>query len=277
MSNLEEDDEAQCVQNTSLQSLACRVALHRAGILQDALAESIWCKLLRLHSHLDPYLTIKEPIINRGLQFNVFLGTYIRVKAVDDALDRLPINVVVSLGCGFDTRITRHPNKTFYGVDSISAKFAPLKSISCDIRRHTQWLSQLVKQYAFNPKEPCIILIECLLMYLQQEDVQQLIEFICENIPKGQLSIFEPVFPDEQDLFGEKMVQNLHGLIKNKMNLKDYMKILIPFYPKIESKSMLDLEAEYIDVLNSHQALRLDEREEWEMLARHYRLILAGK
>lgn len=253
------------VSQTALKALAHRVVLHRAGALLDHLAVELWEK----YGPSDRILSC-DPLINRG--------SFIRAVSIDKAIQRdADVSTVLVLGCGFDTRADRHPSKTFIGVDRVEVEHVK-NFIKADVCASSRWLQEAVDNFGFDTQVKCLIIVECLLMYLPMTKIESLIEFISRRIPQGRLLLFEPI--TSQDHFAKQMSDNLNRSLEEQtylFTLECIKSLLRKSYEAVRIKTMLELEAELADELKRLPICQLDEREQWEMLAAHYVFIEAAK
>ena len=261
----------------------CR-SLHNLGILGDEQAARLWAQMAKRFPSVSPP---REPIINRG--------TLIRTLSIDrivaDFYTQHKHNgIIISLGCGFDTRRQRlgiPDTFDFFEVDlPIVGRYRQKylgggqRFVPCNLYDTDDVWSNLPQ---LSPQRPSLLLAECVFMYLDTPIVKAILRGFIDRapMPGSQVVIFDPI--RKNDTFGKQMnfyLDSQRGAhLKTREELCD---LLVAAAPGEHSKcsTMLEMEASIDWASYTQDALRasalvLDEREEWEMMASHYLLLHA--
>lgn len=121
----------------------------------------------------------------------------IRAKQLDrwlnGFLEKYPISIVLNLGCGLDTRISRiNPPNSVNWFDLDFPEVIELRKEFFQERPGYQMMSSSVKDLNWLkqiPKEqPVMILAEGMLEYLSEEEVKDLLYRLTRHFPTGQLA-----------------------------------------------------------------------------------------
>ncbi|MFW3147041.1 MAG: class I SAM-dependent methyltransferase [Thermoplasmatota archaeon] len=150
---------------------------------------------------LEPHLSqdIKDRILKRK-KMSRALTSYITLRAdkydsyTREFLDKHPDGIVVSLGCGFDTRYWRAVNdpKRYFELDL--PEVIDLKRKALKEKITYTMISRSVMEFEWMDRistiqnEYILFIAEGLLMYLEPEKVRELIERMSERFSKSQLA-----------------------------------------------------------------------------------------
>ncbi|KII66842.1 Leucine carboxyl methyltransferase 1 [Thelohanellus kitauei] len=175
-----------------------------------------------------------SPEINRGYALRV---TFLR-NIIYNFCDSFENPQIINLGCGFDTLFwnidKRKPETDFalFDVDFesvISAKMRVIarynklnsifthsstglsstkyRQIACDIT-HIPSLNQSLLSHGFDKTKPTIIVSECVLAYLEDNQVMDLVNYF-SAIERAVFVNYDPM--NFGDTFGKMMEKNVHG------------------------------------------------------------------
>lgn len=255
---------------TNDQCTSCKIILHEKGIIND--------KYLEIFSPKDRVFRIGREMER---------GTFIRLKVLDHALDMIASPIILSIGCGFDTRFLKRRDKCMYvDVDLpsiINLKKEMIKACNEEMIEYLSIATNIAQDSLewldiYSAIEGVTFLMECFLMYLKIDDQKSLLLRISETFMKGtKLLIFNSILY-KNNRFSNTMLKNLSPLIENDdigdityfyrdlgWTLKEFKNLNSEF----KNLSMLGMYDEDILKLNGH-LLSLDEYEEWNMMGSHY-------
>lgn len=199
--------------------------------------------------------------------------------AIDELLKRSKCSQVISVGSGFDTRRNRLGIPRYYELDL--PRLNKLRSkhpytVSIDLRETHDFIPLLLD---FDPSLPTAILFECVLMYLTPEVGNGVISYARNSIPNLTFIAFDAVLQNTS--YGSKMLDNLQQRLTNSLpSLTHYRTVdsqIARFgMPHHSARLLSSLESEYLDSVSAFSCMQLDEREEWDLVAQHYALIVSS-
>lgn len=270
---------------------------------------------MRIYSKVNRVVKTSFPVMN--------YGTYLRTVAIDIALNDCLNSIgkdnkaqVINLGCGSDLRmiplLQNFPNLTYIDVDydtSIDIKSRVLWNSEglkdvLQLRRDVATGEVSAKRYkllssdlnclddTMNKLEsltskdcPTVIITECLLCYMRQEESQNLIESIMKFYKSGTWIAYDPIGGSEpQDRFGLVMQANLKESRNLEMptlmiyNSKEKYASRFPS-PSSSAVDMWEILSNRISI-DENKRLRslqfLDEIEELKVMQKHYVLLNAS-
>lgn len=250
----------------------------------------------------------KPPIINRGYWVRVkrFLQT------IEDFLEAHTENAqIISLGAGFDTTFwvlkEKYPQSSFKYIEvdfpEVTAKKIAIiqehnalwtagERTSTEIRGEKYCLlaqdlrSDLLGSLSSvtDSRWPSLFLAECVLVYMDPEDSDNVIRTISAQYPNSALISYDPIQPN--DPMGRTMIENLalrgielKGLSKYP-SIDSHLARLRQCYDRAEGSNMLHIYNHSVDVSEKARIERIewmDEFEEWNMLLSHYCILLCCK
>jgi len=203
------------VSETALLTLKARVveAEKQSPVIHDAKG----CEILnKLSSQVSA--EIESRVLNRKLPSTLTSYLALRARKYDSYtktfIKENPIGLVVSLGCGFDTRYWRVSNKPWNYIEIdlpevIKAKKEVLgdnnveyEMIGCSVL-DMDWIEQI----ASKQKEKVLFLAEGLFMYLPEKDVVRLFKRLAGTFSKSQI-VFEIVAKKYTTGFWKKIVES---------------------------------------------------------------------
>lgn len=147
---------------------------------------------------------IKSPLINRG--------TFIRTKIIDKIVEHHISrgNVVVSLGAGYDTRFYRLNVQSEYIEVDLPQVIRKKKKFLSNQTRLPKFVSLDLNegfgQLRSLNLSSVLFVAECCLMYLEEDQCEQLIEWM-SSIPNSSLMTFDPMIGN--DPFSRMFLNNL--------------------------------------------------------------------
>ena len=251
------------VTRTNDEATESKLAAIQLGLLEDdqlnSLLETRNCKI------------VKEPLIIRG--------TVIRAKIIDQYLIReASVTQIVNLGCGFDTRALKHPEKTFFEVDFASVlsekenlfgKPVNVNYCPCDLESDN--LCKLLVHAGIDVNKPTLIMAECCFMYLEINTVRNLQRELAEMFKSCSIITFDAI--KGKDAFGNRMTDNLPykmPFFSHCSSKVDYVNIFDKF-KCVDSFNMLEAESRLSDFKQTLDSkCMLDELEEWRIISGHY-------
>lgn len=219
--------------------LPCKLQQEECGYKNYDIVHIEYSKTLRdlsrrIYSKIHKACINSQPVMN--------YGSYVRTVSIDDTLHRLIKEYngrvqIVNLGCGSDLRVTmlfrKYCEVRFVDVDfeeSVAVKrnvltsnsklreFVDIESekkgsgrynvVAGDLRDVKQIL-ELLQTYTV-PNIPTIVITECVLCYLGDDVVQQLIKSVTGFYEHGDWISYDPIGGScENDRFGKIMQTNL--------------------------------------------------------------------
>lgn len=258
-------------------------ALDINGMLPDPMAVTF-----RKYTHCEPI----PPLIVRG--------TFIRTKAIDNALLRLVSSVegpvqVISLGAGFDTRwgrlagnlmtVKRYVEVDFEEIVHKKMRILDRQSSSSfsmipfDLEQPDQQLLTALLKGGVDTTMRTIFISECCLMYLVRDRVKNLLSFLSTSFATATFILYDALFI-RGDRFSTTMIDNFarRTIILDPFWLTSATD-LIPLWRECgwvvracELMSKLENSEFLIDadraILRAKSAL--DEYEEWQLISSHY-------
>ncbi|KAJ2559893.1 carboxy methyl transferase for protein phosphatase 2A [Coemansia sp. RSA 1933] len=152
-----------------------------------------------------------------------------------------------------------------------------------DLRDFEPSVASKLRSRGFDEFLPTLFVSECVLIYLDPAHSDAILDWITQNVPSAGIVTYEQILPD--DRFGQMMIDNLRsrGLVLRGLHA----------YPTLESTAKRFLSRGWhsvraIDLADYHDACvapsehdrmshieRLDEWEEFRLLARHYAFTFA--
>lgn len=165
-------------------------------------------------------------------------------------------------------------------------------SIKFDLNiKNEDEISTILKNFSFDSEAPTLVIAECCLMYLAASSGDLLISWAAKTLRTVTFCSFDPVLADNfiTDRFAKTMLDNLQERGLNIAALLAYPSLQSTLdrftkkFPIVNVFTMLQLEQDSkTEFLVSKQERRemafkaaLDEYEEWNLLAKHYLLIIA--
>eukprot|EP00667_Euglena_gracilis_P018208 EG_transcript_19313 len=252
-----------------------------------------------------------SPLINRGY--------WARVRAIETVVSKFvaqhPAAQVLSLGAGWDTLyfrlraagavgdgcrwvevdfadVTRRKCTTVARAAELRALLPPdtassedgLHSaaycvLAADLRQPETLLQQLAK-VSLDPKEPLLLLAECVLVYMQPAESDALLRALLGAFPLSSVLLYEAVQPD--DAFGQMMVRNLQARGCPFRGIHAYPTVAAQQerYEALGLKTVaLDMNSVYakLPTVERQRVERLewmDELEEWQIILSHYCIVV---
>jgi len=245
------------------------------------------------------------PIINRG--------TWTRVhayrKVIEQFLNIAGLKQIISFGAGLDTTYFYYKSK----MPTISLKYVEIdfpeivakkqayftkspdlikmkseaenyQLITCDLRDIAK-LEEEIKKIKLDPKNPTLILTECVLVYMEPEHSQNLVNFCTKFFENCAIINYEMINP--HDSFGKVMVENIEdrgckllGLREIDSIEKQKQRFLKGGFEKVFGVTMLEFWEKYAEKAERARIEKIeifDEFEEWNILQSHYCVILGLK
>lgn len=298
----------EAVVGTALSAASSKMAAAQRGYFGDPFTSLF---------HAAP-MARSSPIMNRGTYVRV--AAY---DAVCDAFSAAgkegEQRQILSLGAGYDTRPLRmrHANTAldrYVEVDvpqvmdhkrhvlqaAASAHIGPhmrgsaavpapfpategwLHLVGADLRR-IDGLRSALDACGLDPSAPTLVLLECVLVYLEPEESAGLLSFISSYLQDPACLVYDMVHPE--DPFGAQMVANLRarglrlaGLEACPSPAAHVAKLKATGWAMVEATSMLEWYEKALDAAERVRVERLewlDEVEEWRLLLSHYMFALA--
>ena len=234
----------------------------------------------------------------RSIHLLICLGTYLRTASIDkflsEQLSNGPVQIV-SFGAGFDTRFYRFEDnanlKAYFEIDfdhivkekaRMIAKHS-LKSpllIGADLEKEFETVVEPRVKSALDPSIHTLIIMECILMYLNDEACSKMLTSLRSLFKSSKLLVFDPVFVG--DRFGQVMESNLAQRGLSSQIFRKYPTIdaqaarfkALGWKPEsVQSMSDLAKDEDFATTLREKSPL--DEYEEWNLLTLHYYLLVA--
>ena len=124
-------------------------------------------------------------------QVSIAIRTELMDKATNDFIKRHPDGTVVNIGCGLDTRYSRLDNHQIYWYDLDLPEPIRIRKRFFQETEHYKMISKSVfdRNWADEVKKDKIILfiIEGLLMYFQESQVKELLDFLVKYFPDAEM------------------------------------------------------------------------------------------
>lgn len=230
----------------------------------------------------------------------------------DDSTDKLATQPakkpqVISLGAGKDSLCFRlmdkrsSPSGGYFEVDfdavatwktRLIAKTPALSSLTSDLYhllaadlRDVAALESALRGAGVDFAAPTIFLAECVLVYMEPESSAALLEWCSSRFPDSLFAAYEMTSPG--DAFGQMMKQNIQGMGCLLPGLEPYPTLAsqekrfnMAGWDSARASDMLTVFQEFLDreeVRRISKIEILDEVEEWELIMRHYCLVVAAK
>ncbi len=230
------------VEETMLQTVYARAKESKGrGAISDKKAEEIINNI-----DYDFHLADTDKAMHNG----VISRTIVLDKLVINWLKNNPEAVIVNIACGLDTRCYRiNGYYHWYNLDlpqtiAVREKLLPEKGTITQIAMSAMddWGKEIKET-----KQPILIIIEGLSMYLKEDDVKQIFKIITNRFKKVTVFI-ETMNPMVVKHFKEKSIEGSHAKftwgIKNGKMLAN----LIPTFSFIEEHSLTEGMAEFISI-----------------------------
>ncbi|KAI9293389.1 leucine carboxyl methyltransferase 1-like protein [Neoconidiobolus thromboides FSU 785] len=157
--------------------------------------------------------------------------------------------------------------------------------ISGDLRKFKEEIYPNLLKYNFNKNLPTLILAECVLVYVEPELVDNMFRYLLSELNQITLLSYEPSL--DKDPFSQMMVNNLnrrgiklkgtqlYSNLRSQKNRYLSLGFLSVSFSTVWNIERNLLNEQVLEHLNKIE--RLDEVEEWMLLAEHYGFLLATK
>ncbi|KAI0022396.1 S-adenosyl-L-methionine-dependent methyltransferase [Xylariomycetidae sp. FL0641] len=136
------------------------------------------------------------------------------------------------------------------------------------------------------PDPPTLLISECCLCYLEVAEANKIVKYFVDRLPKLSMVIYEPIHPN--DAFGKQMASNLEQIRHIRMptvkefpeNRDQETRLQNAGFPSAKCITIEKLWEKWIppkekDRLDNLE--RLDEVEEWNLMADHYAIVWGWK
>lgn len=246
-----------------------------------------WARVHRIHKTIEEFLTINEPskqIISLGAGFDT---TYFLMRSKFPNNEFTYIEIDFPDICASKTRqFLQHPELS----SLIPGEIIPdqeimtltYKLLHGDLRDATGIEAKL--RGCTLKEAPTLIISECVFVYIEAEIVDGLMEKISNLFDHAALIVYDIINP--KDSFGKTMLSNLssRGIhlrgIHKYPGVSDQKTRYEQFFSRVQAFHMLDIYNSHVDSREKHRIESLeimDEFEEWDLLLKHYLILLACK
>lgn len=124
-------------------------------------------------------------------QISIVIRTEILDNATRTFMERHPDGVIISIGCGLDTRYSRLDNGSIYWYDLDLPEPIRIRKQFFNETNRYRMISKSVFQYSWineiRKDKPILIIAEGLLMYFQEKEVKELINKPVDAFPRGEM------------------------------------------------------------------------------------------
>ena len=252
----------------------------------------------------------RSPLIHRGY--------YLRFKAIEWIFQNYhhQIDVIVSLGCGFDTSALRYSNMKFVEIDfpfvamrkaqilTANKLMEPNKITNCEdsklkivFKTHNYWLiagdlrncndlcKLLVDNEIVDRQTRIALFNECTLCYLKQDDADDLIKSFFNYFSNQLIYIgYEQIKLDKNIPFSKVMLSHFESIgspLRTFLSPKEQIERFKNM--NFQDIQVIDMFKYYNEILDSEEKQRInklemfDEFEEFDLLCSSYALTIARK
>jgi len=258
----------------------------------------------------------RAPLINWGYYIRNKSLELTFEKAVEHYSNRNEPFQVLSMGAGFDTtyfnvRKKYEPSKmTFFEIDLPSNVERKTKLIrrspkcseylsssldenaiitdsyklfACDLS-DTVTLTKCLNKHNFDFNLPTIVLSECVITYMREQDSTKIIQYLSENLSNSAFFVYEQIVPD--DGFGAFMVKHfdkigspIHGILRYGTAAEQIDRYIAAGWSECKLFTLSEVYYNLSEEERSRlQALEMfDEFEEFMLKANHYFVLVATK
>lgn len=150
-----------------------------------------------------------------------------------------------------------------------------------DLRQPAQ-VAAAVAAAGLDPAKPTLVLLECVLVYLEPESAAGLLGWAARAFPTSCVLSYDPTRPD--DAFGRQMMLNLRargtpfrGIGSAATPAAAAARLVAAGWERASGADMAAVSARLLDpsaLRNAERVEMLDEIEEWTLFQRHYALAL---
>eukprot|EP00978_Attheya_sp_CCMP212_P022791 scaffold68554_cov44-Attheya_sp.AAC.2 len=197
---------------------------------------------------------------------------------------------------GYVVRVPHHDD----GSAGEENTFSTCHFVAHDLRQSVQsLLERLVRSHGLQPELPTLVVLECVQMYLPEEESRELWRAIANTFPRAHVALYDPILLE--DSFGRVMEQHLrnagvlprmhpnhdddnHDTIRMSLTVTQTLEQQVRKLNECGFDTVVgcDMWNAYETVVTPLQRRRanqcemLDEVEEWILIMRHYCLVVAS-